>query len=156
MDETPVGEFEIQDIRSCLRQSSGSCVIAPEGRILIIDDCEVNLFVMASLLKQNKVQTTLVQTGAEGMEYLRKESYDIVFFNDNMSNMKEGELWEKIQEEHLRYRARFIALTVYSREADRRRTGYDDCLLKPIRPNSLEQMLQKHLPKEIQRETGGE
>lgn len=45
---------------------------------------------MASLLKQNKVQTTLAQTGAGGMEYLRKESYDIVFFNGNMPDMRDG------------------------------------------------------------------
>ncbi len=60
---------------------------APDAKVLVVDDIEINLAVAEALLSTFEIRPDLAQSGAEAIEMCRRLDYDIVFMDHMMPGM---------------------------------------------------------------------
>jgi len=123
---------------------------APDAKVLIVDDNTMNLLVVKKLLERTKVQVTTCQSGAECLDWMRKECFDVILLDHMMPEMDGVETLAKSKEltDNLCVNTPVIALTANAIRGAREeyiRMGFHDYLSKPIEPKSLEEMLQKYI-----------
>lgn len=70
---------------------------APEARVLVVDDTDLNLKVFRGLLKQTKVQIDTADSGTDCLEMAKGKQYDIMFLDHRMPGMDGIETLEKWQ-----------------------------------------------------------
>ena len=133
---------------------------APEARVLVVDDTDLNLKVFRGLLKQTKVQIDTADSGADCLEMAKGKQYDIMFLDHRMPGMDGIETLEKWQmmEENPNAKIPVVALTANAVSGAREKyiaAGFTDYLTKPIDSSQLENMLMKYLPSEKIRPTEG-
>ncbi len=152
-DRTPVGDFAQNIARLQTRvEEYKSRLLAPSARILIVDDNEMNLEVIASLLEDTRMQITTAESGSECLEILQRESFHMIFLDQMMPGMSGVQTLEEIARLGLSGDTPIIALTadaiVGAREAYLRE-GFSDYLSKPVMYDALETILLKYLPGEL-------
>ncbi len=126
---------------------------APDARILIVDDNEMNIQVAKGLLAPLKMQIDTADNGKTGVECVLGSSYDIIFMDHMMPVMDGIEALERIRtlsggnyEEQP-----VIALSANATaEAEElfREKGFNDFIAKPIRIKELIKCILKWLPEE--------
>lgn len=126
---------------------------APDARVLVVDDAEVNLCVMENLLKTTKMQIDTVQSGTDCLEAIQLYPYDIIFMDHMMPNMDGIETLQHIRAmEHCPNKdVPVIVLTanaILGAREEYLSEGFTDYLSKPIQSSELEKMVVKYLPKE--------
>lgn len=124
---------------------------APEGRILVIDDTEINLAVVTNLLKKTEIRIDTAESGMEGIRLLEDNEYDVVFIDHMMPEMDGIQALHYMRDNDLVGDAKCIVLTANAVSGVREMyigEGFDDYLSKPINPEVLEQRLLEWLPKE--------
>ncbi|MEQ9001512.1 MAG: response regulator [Coleofasciculus sp. B1-GNL1-01] len=116
-------------------------------RILLAEDNRVNQKFAVLLLKKLGYQADVVSNGAEVLQALHSQSYDVVFMDVEMPEMDGLTATRQICEQWAAgERPRIIALTAYARRGDREQclaAGMDDYITKPIELPKLVQALQK-------------
>jgi signal transduction histidine kinase/CheY-like chemotaxis protein len=123
--------------------------IAPEARILAVDDIDANLLVSEGLLRPFKVKVTLCDSGRKAVKLATEHTYDIIFMDHMMPDIDGMEATALIRAKG--YRAPIIALTanaVAGARAEYIAGGMDDLLVKPVETAKLSDMLRRWLPKE--------
>ena len=148
-----VGDGQIGDFQSgyetYVREQYVESFIAPDARILVVDDHELNLFVMESLLKANQVKTTICKSGAECLALVKKEVYDIILLDHMMPEMDGIETMQKILDNGWKRDTVVVALTANAIVGAKElylEHGFDDYLSKPVDTKRLENMLIKYIP----------
>ncbi len=126
---------------------------APDARILVVDDTEMNLVVMKSLLKQTQIKIDTAMSGYETLDMVRENVYDMIFLDHRMPNMDGIETFEamKTLEGNLNCYVPIIALTanaVSGAKEEYIAHGFTDYLSKPVNGVLLEEMLIHYLPPE--------
>ncbi len=115
-------------------------------RILLAEDNRVNQKFAVLLLKKLGYQADVVSNGAEVLQALHSQSYDVVFMDVEMPEMDGLTATRQICEQWAAgERPRIIALTAYARRGDREQclaAGMDDYMTKPIELPKLLQALQ--------------
>lgn len=128
--------------------------LAPEAKILIVDDNLVNLKVASGLMKPYGVQIDTALSGIEAVQKLRRStSYDIIFM-DHMMPELDGidtvKIIRSMDNEYFR-QVPIIALTANA-VGDAKQmfldNGMDDFLSKPIELTKLNYMMKRWIPKE--------
>ncbi|MBR6380303.1 MAG: response regulator, partial [Lachnospiraceae bacterium] len=129
--------------------------VAPEGRVLVVDDTPMNLNVIRGLLKETLLQVDTATSGMQCLQMIGQQAYDVIFMDQRMPEMDGTETLAKMRElpegENLCGDAPVICLTANVVSGAREtflQAGFDDYLSKPIDAAKLEQMLAKYLPKE--------
>ncbi|MBP3773257.1 MAG: response regulator [Treponema sp.] len=127
---------------------------APNARILVVDDTELNLTVVRGLLKQTKIQVDTVISGYDALNALSKNHYDIVFLDHRMPGMDGIETFEKMLnlEDNKSKGVPVIALTANAISGAKEMylaKGFSDYMTKPIEGKKLEEMILKYLPQEL-------
>lgn len=127
-------------------------LVAPEARVLVVDDVEMNLKVFRNLLKASKIQIDTCLSGEECLVAIQKKQYDIIFLDHMMPNMDGVETFQHIKEghNHKNVDTPVVMLTanaIVGAEDEYRSLGLDDYLSKPIQWERLEEMIQKYLDK---------
>jgi two-component system, sensor histidine kinase and response regulator len=92
----------------------------------------------------------LAQNGREALEMLKKQNFDIVLMDIQMPEMDGFEATKRIREKEQASGTHqpIIALTAHAMKGDRERclaSGMDDYLNKPIRPDELDEILERYL-----------
>lgn len=113
--------------------------------VLLAEDNPVNQKVMLRMLEQAGCRVHLAKNGAQALEMVARERYDIVLMDIQMPKMDGVEATRRIvrgcgAEE----RPRIVALSAHVAQADRERAhsaGMDDYLEKPVRPGALRDVL---------------
>ena len=153
VDKTPIGDYEQRMREEAEKREEDRYVYAPKARLLIVDDNDMNLKVIKNLLKQNGIVPDLAESGAETIEKLKDNTYDIVLLDHMMPGMDGVETLKKAKEENLIHEGEtVIALTANAVVGARERyldIGFDDYLSKPVEIAALEDALAKYLPSEI-------
>lgn len=129
---------------------------SPEGRILIVDDDEMNLQVVKGLLNSTDVKLTLVTGGDACLEKLEQESFDMIFLDHMMPGMDGLDTLERIREK--KPKQIVIALTgsiLENGSGFYKSAGFDDYLPKPVDADALLKMVEDYLPNEKVRRAGG-
>lgn len=127
---------------------------APDAKILVVDDNEMNLLVFSELLKKTKMQIDTASSGKECLQLIRKTKYDLIFMDDMMPFLNGVETLRKMRSlpNNLCINAPVIALTANAISGMRNyylNEGFTDYVPKPVNPEYLEDVLIKHLPKEL-------
>ncbi len=130
---------------------------APEARVLIVDDNEINCMVAEEMLKPLLLQTDIASDGRQALEMIQKKAYDLILMDHLMPVMNGIEAVEALRKLDGAYYKKLpvIALTGNTGKDQREeylRAGMDDYLSKPLDMAELYQKVRKWIPDKI-RET---
>lgn len=152
--EAKIGDFEAKFAEYVKSLNSYKETFrAPNAHILVVDDNEMNLFVVEKLLKTTEVVVSCCDSGERCLELIRQRHYDVILLDHMMPGLDGIETLKRMKEmkHHLCKDTPVIALTANAIVGVREMylaDGFDDYLSKPIDSNELEAMLRKHLPEE--------
>lgn len=153
VDNTPVGKLDLSARCEEVKAYKVS-FIAPEARILVVDDNEINRKVFTNLLKKTQIQIDEAESGYEALEKTSKKLYDIVFMDHMMPEMDGIETFHALREnkENLCHKTPVIALTANAVAGAREYylgEGFDNFLSKPIDTEKLEKLIFEFLDKKL-------
>lgn len=124
--------------------------IAPEAKVLIVDDNAVNLTVAEGLLEPLKMQVDTAPGGKEAIDMISEKHYDIVFMDHMMPDLDGVETTHIIRRLHPEYDdVPIIALTANAVEGTKEmfcREGMNDFVAKPIELRMLAAKVRQWLP----------
>ena len=148
-----IGDLSIHDQKSSRRSQYESGFKAPEARVLIVDDNEMNLEVEAKLLADTELTIDKAISGMQALELTQKYRYDTILMDHLMPEMDGIECLEKIRNQTGGFNRTVpvVVLTANAGSENRdlyNRSGFDDYLVKPVSGDMLEEMLIKHIPEE--------
>ena len=124
---------------------------APDARILVADDNEINLLVVAGLLKKTEIQIETVSDGQAVLDRLAENRYDAVLLDHRMPGMDGVETLHAAKEMPNAKDTPFLILTADAVTGMREKflkEGFDDYLAKPLDGEKLEWTLMRYLPAE--------
>lgn len=130
--------------------------IAPDAKVLVVDDNAMNLKVMARLLIPYQIKVTMASSGQEALEKLSHTQFDCVFLDHMMPEMDGVETLHKMRQKPGAYfqTLPIIAFTANAIGGAREMflaEGFDDFIAKPIELSVLERMLRRYIP--VQKQT---
>jgi CheY-like chemotaxis protein len=109
-------------------------------RILVVDDDEMVLMALEELLKPEGYEVHTVGSGAEALQKLEQNAYDLIMTDVIMPEMDGFELCRRIREKEKAREIPIMFLTAKTRDEDRVRgleVGANLFLSKPISPDKL-------------------
>ena len=141
----------------------------PDVRLLIVDDVSVNLMIAEGLLAPYKAIVDTCLSGAQAIEQVQRQNYDIVFMDHMMPEMDGIEAtaairaWEdekRLEKKSVEFpqetpklseadRIPIIALTANAMPGVREmyiQKGFSDLLAKPIDISKMEEIIDRWLP----------
>ena len=130
---------------------------APDARVLIVDDNDMNRIVLESLLKETQVQVDQAGSGEECLKKVAANQYDVILMDYMMPKMDGRETLEHMKEmkRNASPDAKVIVCTanaIVGMRAELLAAGFDDFLSKPVNGKELEEMLVNYIPREKQQE----
>ena len=153
----PLGVFKESEEKSVAEYKYVVENIAPDAKILVVDDNALNLKVFRSLLKQTQVQVFEALSGAQCIKIVEEQKFDVIFMDHMMPEMDGVETLNVLRERKLCTGVPVIMLTANAITGAREeylKEGFDDYLTKPIVADKLEKMLWDFIPKDkIQRKS---
>lgn len=127
--------------------------VAPDAKILIVDDNHVNLVVAKGLLEPLKMQIDLAMSASEAIDMIKENSYDLIFMDHMMPEVDGIEATHIIRRLIPGYESKpIIALSANAvGEAKEMfiREGLNDFVAKPIEVKDIIAKLRKWLPHEL-------
>lgn len=153
VDSTPIGDFDML-VNEKLKEDEtpASKLWAPSAKILVVDDNEMNLEVIVSLLETSGVKVDVASSGKECITKVMGSKYDVIFLDQRMPEMDGAETLKRLKSENLIHHTPVIALTADAVLGAKERylsLGFDDYLSKPVVYADLENALLKFLPKTL-------
>ncbi len=129
--------------------------VAPEAKVLVVDDNVMNLKVMARILLPYQIKVTMAGSGQEALEKLDTMEFDCVFLDHMMPEMDGVETLHKIRKKPGSYfrSLNVIAFTANAIGGAREMflsEGFNDFIAKPIELSVLERMLRRYIPESKQ------
>ena len=152
-DDRPIGDFR-ERFKEMAKQEATykESFVAPDAKVLVVDDNEMNLAVVKALLKQTDLQITTCMSGAECLEMAAKESFDVILLDHMMPEMDGIETLARLRQSDNKCKETpVIALTANAIEgakAEYIKAGFANYLSKPIEGAELERMLLQYLPRD--------
>ena len=122
---------------------------APKAKVLIVDDSQQNLQVLASLLQRTSMQLDKAGSGLECIEKVRSKKYHLIFLDYMMPEMDGMETFHKLREEENGEEVPIIAITADVSTGIRQKflsEGFADYLSKPVMWDRLEEILLQFIP----------
>lgn len=170
MKMSPIGDFEqlyAENIVS--KEKYNTKLLAPDVKILVVDDADLNLSVMEELLKDTRMQVDSALSATTGLELASRRKYDLIFIDLRMPGMNGEEMvrlirgkdseskgrminrWKKSDDKNSENSAinrdtPCIALSGGTLQEMQDKRGFADYLLKPVVYKELEEVLLKYLP----------
>ena len=124
-----------------------------EGRrVLLVEDSPINQYIAAEMLRKLGLEVSLASNGAEAVDLVRLNAYDLVLMDCHMPQMdgfaatRHIRAWEGIAAE--RPPLPIVALTANAMAGDRESclaAGMNDYLAKPINGTDLAEMVARHM-----------
>ena len=126
--------------------------IAPEARILIVDDNVINITIAEGLMKPMQAQCIGVNSGRQALDLIENEDFDLILMDHMMPEMDGIETTRLIRSTlHKADNIPIIALTANAMEGVKEMfisEGMNDFVAKPIDIRDLVAKLKQWLPKE--------
>lgn len=152
LDE-PIGKLEERIHNSRTNGKYSAAFTAPEARVLVVDDNEMNRNVFAALLKKTKIVIDEAEDGFTCLNMVQKQAYDLIFLDHMMPEMDGIETLHKMQElgDYINKDTPIIALTanaIVGAKEEYLAEGFKDYFSKPLDPVKLETLIVSYLPEE--------
>jgi len=126
-----------------------SSLKAPDLKILVVDDVEMNLKVIRHLLKETEIQIETATSGQEALKKSKSTKYDIIFMDHMMPEMDGIECMNHIKaESELNQNTPFIVLTANAIVGAKEKyihDGFHDYLSKPLDIRMLEKIISAYV-----------
>lgn len=146
-DATPLGEYKVREVGP--RHKYVASFVAPDKRILIVDDNAINLKIAVKLLEQTKAQIDSAESGSDALELVAKNHYDLILLDHFMPDMDGIETLQRIRSGgNLCTNTPAIMLTandLAGTDEFYKKQGFTDYISKPINPRTFESIIKKHL-----------
>ena len=159
-DEKPLGDFEkLYKEHVNVVGAAHERFEAPEARILVADDVQMNLKVFAGLLKETKIQIDTAVNGVEALKLVQSRRYDVIFLDHMMPVMDGVEAFRRMKEMADNPNAITPVVMLTANAVSDARNGYmdegfSDYIAKPIREEVLLTTLKKFLRKDLVKKMG--
>ncbi len=143
-----------KEMRYKVQDSTGSDMdfIAPDAKILIVDDNAVNLKVVEGLLEPLKMRVDTALSGREAINRIDIERYDIIYMDHMMPELDGVETTHIIRRFYESYNdVPIVALSANAMDGTKEmflREGMNDFVPKPIELRALIASVRKWLPDE--------
>ena len=153
INDSPMGDFR-QRFEAVAKQEDEyrESFVAPEAKVLVVDDNGMNLAVVKALLKKTDIQVTTCMSGMECLELVKNTYFDVILLDHMMPEMDGIQTLAKIkQSDNQCTSVPVIALTanaIVGAKEEYINAGFSDYLSKPIEGMELEKMLMKYLPQD--------
>lgn len=153
-DSKPLGDIKESAVEHKESNTEEEFLYAPNAKVLVVDDNEMNLKVMKNLLKLSGIRPDMAISGENALVMLKNETYDIVFLDHMMPKMDGIETLNEAKEKYLLGPDTVvIALTanaVVGAKDMYLAAGFNDYLSKPVEIKTLEKTLIKYIrPEDI-------
>ena len=150
-EKTPIGGGA--DKKQSAENVNSSHFTAEEARVLVVDDNNVNVMVIKSLLKRVLIKTDTALSGKECIEKTKENKYDIILLDHMMPEMDGVDTLKMIRNDdgNKNKDGIIIVLTANAIAGCREmylECGFDDYFSKPILADDFEELLIKYLPPE--------
>lgn len=150
VSDAPIGDYAERHAEAMRHSGDSTYLYAPDAKILVVDDNEMNLKVAHGLMKRNGFIPDTADSGLSCISMVEQNTYDIIFLDHMMPGMDGIETLQQLRSKHLiAPDAVVIALTANAISGARDmylEAGFTDYLSKPIEVNRLEHKLEKYLP----------
>lgn len=135
------------------REQNVNQFMAPNAKVLVVDDNAVNLKVAAGIFNKFGIKIAVATGGVLALEKIEKEHYDLILTDMIMPEMNGEEVLKQIRNRQGDYyqTVPVIALTANTGGEIREElieAGFQEYLAKPIKMRYLSKCLQEYLPKE--------
>ena len=151
-DDTPVGAFSaLAHTPDDIYHHEGA-FIAPDARVLVVDDNAMNRKVFRSLLKETQLQITEADCGAEALRLAGEERFDMVFMDHMMPEMDGVEAMHRMRQIEGYDKTPIFVLTANAVTGAKEQylaDGFDGFVSKPVVSEKLEQAIRDALPAEL-------
>lgn len=153
-DRKPIGKFrEKYTYKKEKYKQFRTTFVAPEARILVVDDNGMNLSVVEGLLKNTQAHVDTAGGGANALELCKENAYDIILMDHMMPYLDGIETLKKIRtmEASKNVDTPVIVLTANAVSGAREmylKEGFVDYMSKPIQGKRLEEKILTYLPAE--------
>ncbi len=132
--------------------------LAPNARVLVVDDNSMNRMVATKLLRGTKIQVDTAASGRECLKMTATQHYHVILMDHMMPEMDGEETLKAVRSQAKGYcqKVPTLALTaniMSNAEQVYRDMGFDGYLAKPINSALLEAALLKYLPPEVVEDT---
>lgn len=151
--EEPIGKVSFLSKRNSNRKKYQVSFTAPDARILVVDDIDMNLLIIENLLKMTGMKIDTAESGNRCLRKASEEKYDLIIIDHMMPGMDGIETFHKLKstEESKNKDTPVIMLTAnvfpgaYEQYA---KEGFVDYISKPIDCIKLEKTISSYLPKD--------
>ncbi len=147
-----VGDINISSVGSAKDTKAYEATFkAPDAKILIVDDNEMNLEVEKKLLEGTQIAISTADSGAAALNLTSRYRFDLILMDHLMPEMSGVDCLQRIRKQQggLNNHVPVIVLTANAGSENRELysiSGFDGYLLKPVSGQQLETMLLEHLP----------
>lgn len=128
-------------------ERSSKLFMNPVGTILVVEDHEINQYVVKAMLDSLGCTTKMVSNGTEAIETLRQERFDLILMDCRMPGLDGYETTRRVRKT-LRIETPIVAMTANASQEERAAcidAGMDDFLPKPFGRSELSAVLCKWL-----------
>ena len=127
---------------------------APDARVLVVDDNDMNRMVAIKLLRGTGIQVDTAQSGRECLQRTAENLYHVILMDHMMPEMDGEETMKAVRAQTKGFcqKVPIVALTanvMTNAEQVYQNMGFDGYLAKPINAALLEASLLKYLPEEL-------
>ncbi|MBR4559147.1 MAG: response regulator [Fibrobacter sp.] len=160
IDAAPLGDFhKWYKAQTAALDAALDRFVAPEVRVLLADDMQMNLKVFAGLLRDTQIQIDTAANGAVALQLIQSKHYDVIFLDHMMPVMDGIEAFRQMKQlrDYPNEGTPVVMLTanaVTDAKLDYMEEGFSDYMAKPIREEVLLSTLRKFLPKELVKPVG--
>jgi len=133
-------------------QKANKQFIAPDARILVVDDNPFNRKVIEAFLEPTLIRIDDVESGFEALEMIDIKEYDLVLMDLRMPKMDGIETLEKIREEYPDFDTPVVVLTADIMNDVKEKllgSGFTAFLAKPVSSGELLGIVQEYIPEKI-------
>ncbi len=151
ISENAVGKFDVEtEVAEEPPKTGADIVKFPGVKLLVVDDVQLNIKVVVSLLKKSEMIIDSATSGEQCLEKCKNEKYDIILL-DHMMPEKDGvqTLWDlRRDKKNINIDTPVIMMTANAMNGAREEymgLGFSDYVSKPFNLTQLQKIIEKNL-----------
>lgn len=148
VDHQTTSVSDVPDASAPMGAHDDGAAIQHPMKVLYVEDNEINRMLFENyILVAGNIDYFSAREGVEGLDIARRERPDLIFLDINLPGMSGFDILAEIRNDPVLKDTKVIAISANAMEGDVQaglKAGFDDYLLKPLRNDRLQKVLQQH------------